>query len=560
MKFRYLENVNTLWSIGIAVATIVQWVLKIPHTVIILTLAGLVLLWVVYLLLALWLRPWHRRLRPGIYRFFGAYPFRTVYNTVFKRDFYESDYVAPAYREQVDEDVEISRELLRSHITVVIEDDPVGYILHRGSLPALVVDEKMTASKLLELLLASKEAIFEKGCLFIATPSRRLDANASLLMNRTIGAALKQFQRKCMKPVRVISKIDSCLRSNYESEYMGIIDGFGPFTLDVLVPAYVEQGRVTVHGHQYIRESNTILPIHKSEYASFTGLEYHHSCLALWLLDKNRRIRSRHHIGLIPIDALRSMSTAAVAQRIAQRPAKVRSMVFDCSELHDSQLILKSLLEAEAAGEKIFYKFGPSMINAIAQEFVRDEPLNEPSGIDPTDNAIIVAGSLSSVTKRQIACLKDEPHNSLITLTNHEIQHGDQLQLVKRKRAKVFEFIGRGDNVILTTEYWRAETNEYPSIQDRDKVLRLLAAICKLDHEEIEASWIVMKGSDTALYTLAHGFGQRDFRYCGHIIPGVIHIKVELPDGSLKSCFIIGGNVGNDSLLTDVVSLLEKEQ
>ena len=559
MKFKYLEYFNTSWSLLAIVVTLFQWILDAPWFYIVLSLIIFIAIWTLWVVYVMWRRPWHPSFRSDILKPFGSiYPFKVFYKAVFKRPMYESKYVIPFVEEVEGPKTPLDINYIKSKITVVIEDDPVGYMFHHGNVPAFIIDEQTDQESLYNTFSQYKERINEKSIFFIATPSRRLDENASFTMNREIGYALRRFREDFDRGFRIISKIDSCLRSNYEPEFRGLTDGYGVFSIEILVPSYIEQGRITVHGSQYIREKSNIIPIHESEYAGFRGLEFKNSNIALWLKSRCPHISSRRNVGLVCIDKIRRQQPEEIADTLINRPKNVKAVVFDSCDKDDLTAIYRILFHFEAFGqEKMFYKFGPSMINRLVMELKANSNPNHVSGINPSDTAIIVAGSLSTITKSQIANLRDEEKTSLVILSNNDIESLTPNKVIEKKRRKILEYNLRGDNVVLTTEYWKESSNEYPDIQKRDKVLNLLAEICRLTNEQVKNRWIVIKGSDTALHVLNHGFGLKEFDYCGQIIPGVIHIKVRLDDGCTnKSCFIIGGNVGEEDLLIKLIKTI----
>lgn len=563
IKFRHLEYVNTSWSIVILLITFVQWLADAPWSFILLSLFILLALWVLWITFVMWRRPWHPQFRSEILKpFGGVYPFKIFYSTVFKKPMFESKYVIPVIDELEGTMNPLDVECIKTKITVIIEDDPVGYMCHKGNVPAFIIDEHTDRESLLQTFIQYKDRINEKSIFFIATPSRRLDEDRSFVMNREIGFALKKFRNEFDRGFRIISKIDSCLRSNYESEFRGLTDGFGAFTLEILAPSYIEQGRITVHGSQYIKDKNHITPIHESEYADFRGLEFKNSNLALWLESRCAHISTRKNVGLVCVDKIRKQKIDEIVEQLRQRPKSLKAVVFDSCDEDDLTVAFSILLRLEQSEhEKLFYKFGPSMINRIVMELKRESSHNHISGINNSDTAIVVAGSLSTITKRQITFLRDEEKTSLVILSNSDIESQVGSQVIEKKRRKILEYNSRGDNVVLTTEYWKESSNEYPDIQKRDKVLNLLAEICRLTNEQVKNRWIVIKGSDTALHVLNHGFGLKEFDYCGQIIPGVIHIKVRLGDGkSNKSCFIIGGNVGEEDLLVKLIAAINQDQ
>ncbi len=381
------------------------------------------------------------------------------------------------------------------------------------------------------------------------------------MLSDKIGQALRAFSTHLNIGFRIVSKIDSCLRSNYEAEYNGLAHGFGKFNLEILIPSYVEQMRVTVYGEQYIKIGNCYQHLHESEFASFKGLEFKNSNIALWAEKKCPHLQSRHNVGLVDIDELRSSEDDAIVSKLVNRANNIKMVVFDSLEDSDITAIMNVLIKFDAAESNVFYKLGPSAINKIVSVYASKLPdfsagMNVPvSNIFLDDNGIIVAGSLSTKTKSQIETLRDETHISLVLISEGEIDAANQEVVIERKIKKILEKKGHGDHIILTTEFWKSNDNEYPTIAKRDIVLSLFAKISGRI-KSVPHRWFLFKGSDTALYTLTKGIGIRQFFYCGQYVPGVIHCKCNLGTDEMKSFFIIGGNIGEVDTLTDFIKIL----
>lgn len=554
-----IGNINTILSLLIAVVTLAQWLLKVPLQYILLTIILLILIWIGTVLYLICRVPWHKQFRSPILKLWNkTYTYDMFYQAVFKHPFYEINYISPTIENQTSTTYNMDKKIITEKITVIIEDDPVGYMEHKGSIPAFAIEDNTTATMLYNDLLESKELIIQKRIFFIATPSRRLDKDKSFSLNKEIGTALKKFMNHLSIDFRIISKVDSCLRSNYESEFLGLKEGFRNFSIEIFVPSYIEQGRITMHGSQYLYIDNRIVPLHESEYSQFKGLEFNNSNLALWLEKRCRHIQSRKNVGLLDIDVIRSESAEEICQRISNRPSCIKAFVCDSSEEDDLNHIFNICTLLETNKERIFYKLGPSMINRLVQEYIDNENENTLSCITAQDKGIFVTGSLSSKTKEQIANLRDEAQTSIVLISNEEIEYKNETHIIQRKSRKIIEKNERGDNVILTTEFWLGTGNEYPNIKKRDLVLHYFAEICK-NVKDANKRWFLLKGSDTALYTMIHGFDIHLFYYCGQIIPGVIHCKclVKKANG-MKSFFIVGGNVGNDELLINFGNYINK--
>lgn len=515
-------------------------------------------LWIFWVIIMMCQRPWNKNFRPATLRFSNSeYSTKDVFKAIFMKPYYETPYIScGSQRREMYMNTQVDKAQILSRISIIIEDDPVGFITDRGLLPAIAVDESMNVKDIFNAFVSELQTILLNKVLFVATPSRRLSPEKSLTLNRNIGTAINQFTTQHNLSFRIISKIDSCMRSNYESEYVGLSTGLNKFTHEVLIPAYIEQGRITIHGTQFIQLQGKIIPLHESEFSSFNGLEFHNSNLALWLSSKAPHIRSRKNIGLIDIDVIRSSQYSDIVQNIKNNN-RVKTLVFDCAEESDITNIFNILCELEKAGENIYYKLGPSMINELVSVYTSDCPVNSMSNINKGSKGLIIAGSLSSKTKTQIDYIKDDNDTAIVLLSEQEIDNPDRTKIIMKKTNHVTKRLAN-DNVILTTEFWKSDKNEYPDLNKRDKVLQYFAEICNNVYTSGNYNnWFLMKGSDTALHTLIHGLKIKRYFYCGQVVPGVIHCKFEV-SGNYKSFFIIGGNVGNENILGELVNFINQ--
>lgn len=551
-----LANLDTIVSLLLALITIIEWSLNFYYKYIVLSFCAIIFIWMIIMYYIWENRPWHKDLRPNILKL-KRNKIKQLFSIVFQNPLYESRYICPKFDSQYMND-NIFNEQFTEQITVIIEDDPVGFIGNFGCIyPAITINEDSTHTEIHTIIESIKEEIIEKKILFIATPSRRLSESQSCNLNDKIGQAIKNFFQKDYTHIRIVSKIDSCLRSNYESEYNGLEHGYGKFSLEILIPSYIEQGRITVYGEQYIKIDGKIEPIHKSEFASFKGLEFKSSNLALWAESKCKHIGSRNNIGLIDIDMLRSLDETDIASKIINRAPNVKMIVFDNQDEYDLIKIMKILFLIEASEKHVFYKFGPSMINKMVKIYSSKQFIPRPisiSGISINDKGLFIAGSLSTKTKLQIANLRDESQMSIVLISEEEIENQAYIKkVIEKKTNKIIEKNKRGDNVILTTEFWKRDNSEYPTLAKRDIVLTIFAEISK-NIKCMKNRWFLFKGSDTALYTLTKGLNIKVFFYCGQVIPGVIHCQCKTENNELKSFFIVGGNVGNDDMLVNFIN------
>lgn len=229
--------------------------------------------------------------------------------------------------------------------------------------------------------------------------------------------------------------------------------------------------------------------------------------------------------------------------------------MFDSVAENDSVSVLNVLVGLDARTEKIFYKLSASMINVLIRTYAAMNPAAEKPAIAPAERGVIVVGSLSTITKKQVQYIHNDIDMSLFMMYNSEFDSKDSDKIAEKKKNKMVAECRKGSNIILTTEFWEDKSTKYPSLEKRDTALRYFARII----EKIRNSnnWFLFVGSDTALYSVLYGLGIRRFYYCGHLIPGVIQCRFRYEgETEYRTFYINGGNNGSEDLFRRLVDKL----
>lgn len=541
-----LTMLSALLGLPIGIVTIIKWLLGIPLDTYLWILALLLLLSLAIFVRIEKLKPWNAKMRPALFRIGSRrLSLRKKINMRLRRPLYEIDYLEPTKCAAKFALTPAIRDFFDKKTTVIIEDDPVGFNCD-AFIPVYAIEDRITKRDLLAYFEQRREELLEHRIFFIATPSRRLDTEHARIINQHICAALEQFFRNHDRKYRIIGKIDSCLRSNYESEHKGAVGGTGDFDLEILAPAYVEEGRITVWGTQYIVGPDRFMPMHKTEYCYFNGLEYDCSNISLWLEKKtNRRIR-RNQVGLIDIEMLRTLSACEICD-LYEVAHDIKALVFDSISESDSVSVLNTLIELDSRKERIFYKLSASLINELVRNFERMYPADGKPETAPAGRGVIVVGSLSTITKKQVRYIHNDIDISEVLIHNEDFGSRDSERIAQKARDKIVAECRRGAHIVLTTEFWDDKSTKYPSLEKRDAALRYFARI--IEKIKDNDNWFLFVGSDTALYSALYGLGIRQFHYCGHIIPGVIRCTFKYPGQERwQTFFINGGNNGSEDL------------
>lgn len=510
-------------------------------------------------------RPWSAASRPARLAFALRNPGYSLEALGLRRPTYRAPLAQPPDAERVER---MSGQLrTRARRTVVFEDDAVGP-MHRDGVPALVVGPSASRGTQLNRSIEDFLArIGPEGVGYVVTPSRMSSPSRAQHLYRMLLKTLLEVDGAAQDPpLRVVLRTDSCLRGHVGPENAGIRQatedaGRKGFDLLIAAPAYVEQGRFTLEGVQYLQDERGRVRVDETEYAKFTGFEFNRSDIALWLEAKTKREIRRSRVHLVSLQELRSLTPDLVAGDLAALPEGT-AVVFDIVNRSDAiaAACIATLVEES---RKILYRAGPSLIDALtrrdddegqAPEFIRSRYPDLPSR-----PGLFVAGSLTSRTKVQLQELQNSPNVALISFDNDEIATTAQaMRTAAVKARKIDESLRAGHHAVLTTAFWLSEAVEYPAEHVRTQVLDVFGAI--LNDLEEEPGWIVFKGSDTGGHGLAEGLRAVSIDYLGPLFPGAGLVRLETTLRAPRfqgPVVLVAGNVGGRTALVDIVGMFE---
>ena len=180
---------------------------------------------------------------------------------------------------------------------VVLDDDPTGTQTVAG-VPVL------TGWSVDDLRWALRQ---ECAAFFVLTNTRSLAPADAAARNREIVRALHEAAGAEGIGYVIASRGDSTLRGHFPLETDVLADelaavGAGAVDGVVVVPAYIEAGRITVGSVHWMRTADGLLPVGRSEFARDATFGYRNSDLREWVAEKNAwprpgRRGPSHHSG-----------------------------------------------------------------------------------------------------------------------------------------------------------------------------------------------------------------------------------------------------------------------
>lgn len=455
----------------------------------------------------------------------------------------------PDARERIDAACRASRTQV-----VVLDDDPTGTQSVQG-VPVLTRWEPDD----LRWAFAQPATVF-----FVLTNSRGLGEPAAAELVREVAEAVERVARELSTPVVLVSRSDSTLRGHFPLETDTLADvarAHGrPYDAVLLVPAYIDAGRVTVNNVHYARSGDQFVPVGKTDYAADATFGYSSSNLREWVEEKSA--------GRVAADDVASVTLADIRDG---GPNRVRDVLLSCHggrpvvvnavDTADLDVFVLGLIAAEATGWRALYRTGPSFVPARAGLTTRP-PLSHdelfPGGPRP-GHGLVVVGSHVDLTTRQLARLRQLDALRFVELDVPALLDPDRSAEEQSRCAAELSTAGQ-DVVLLTSRQRIAGTSAAASLDIARKVSAALVGLTSRLVREAPPAWVVAKGGTTSSDIATDGLSVRRATVLGQLFPGIVSVwrhEGGDEDGLVGLPYVVfAGNVGDESTLADAVSLL----
>lgn len=435
----------------------------------------------------------------------------------------------------------------------VLDDDPTGSQTMHGVQVVTVLAESAY-----QAALASPAA----AC-FVLTNTRSLDERAAAALTARGARGLIAAASRRGARIQLISRSDSTLRGHVMAEVAALQDvrrevlGRG-FNAVLLIPAFIEAGRLTVADTHWARTAAGLVPVAETEFARDAAFGYAASDLKDFVAEKAGGAVGRDDVASISLTDIRSGGPDRVRELLAGLPDGTWVIV-NASEYSDLETVACGVLLAERAGKRFLFRTGPSFVRALAGiepvAPLRGERL-WPAGLRE-GHGLIVVGSHVGQTSRQLAVLRARADVIGIELSVPDILRGAR-DTPARAAGQVRAALRRSDVLLYTSRAVATGRSAEHSLQLARAVSAAVASTVRLALAARPA-WVLAKGGITAHDVALHGLGIRRAEVAGQLFPGLISVlrPVDAAPEALDMPYVIfAGNVGDDATLAQVVAIL----
>ncbi|MEU0947898.1 four-carbon acid sugar kinase family protein [Streptomyces canus] len=432
---------------------------------------------------------------------------------------------------------------------VVLDDDPTGTqtVADVPVLTSWTVDD-------LRWALRQDSAVF-----FVLTNTRSLSPEDAAARNREVVRALHAASAAEGTGYVLASRGDSTLRGHFPLETDVLTEELGTVDGVVLVPAYIEAGRLTVNSHHWMRTADGLLPVGESEFARDATFGYRSSSLPEWVEEKTGGRIPADEVLRVTLDDLRGGGPAHTARLLSSLRGG-RTAVVDAVCDDDLRVLALALAQAEENGTRLVYRVGPSFVRARAGQTAR-APLT-PAELRPlrgdAPHGLIVVGSHVALTTRQLDRLRERggiaEYELDVALLLDEERRDAHIAEVAAAAAGALD---SADAVIRTSRVLVTGADADDSLAISRRVSAALVEAVRQVNATRRPAFVVAKGGITSSDTATHGLEIRRAWARGTLLPGIVSLwePVDGPAAGIPY-IVFAGNVGGADALADALDLL----
>ena len=462
---------------------------------------------------------------------------------------------------------------------VVIDDDPTG--------TQTVHDVELLTTWNTDVL---AQALRENQVFYVLTNSRSMPEGEAVQLNRELAQQLVAAGQKTKVDFVVASRSDSTLRGHYPAEVFALArgltragdhegrpygmragtgrrgDGEEEFDGHLVVPAFFEAGRYTIHDTHYVATptatSATVLPASETPFAHDAVFGYTTAYLPAWIEEKSSGYWKADQVVSIGLELIRGGGSDEVAARLRTVAGGV-PVVINAAGYGDLAVVVLGLLRAEAAGKRFLYRTAASFVRlrgAIerrpllqADEVLGQAPVGQTGGI-------VIVGSYVPDSSKQLENVLTLPNVTGIELgVERVMQSKAEAEAVSRQAGQQLEAAIQAGRVgvVYTSRKLVTSANRVENLAIGKSISNAL--IATLQEVRSRPRFIIAKGGITSHDVAQKGLRAARARVLGQLFPGVPVWRLETGSQTRFEgvpYVVFPGNVGGPESLMQAVTML----
>ena len=404
----------------------------------------------------------------------------------------------------------------------------------------------------------------ENNLFYVLTNSRGFTEEQTTKAHHEIAEAVDEVARETGKEYIFISRSDSTLRGHYPLETQLLkadyekntgktIDG------EIMCPFFKEGGRFTIDNVHYVKYGEELVPANETEFAKDKTFGYTAYTMPEYIEEKTKREYKAADVTCISLEDIHNMDIDKIEAQLMEVTG-FNKVIVNAVDYADVKVFCTALYRAMAKGKVFMFRTAAAIVKVMGA--VTDQPLltREQMVVKETTNGgIVVVGSHTEKTTKQVECLKELKDIEFIELDATLVKDDDAFEEeVSRCLAREEECIRAGKTVccyttraLITADTGDKEDELRLSVKISDAVQSLVGRL------SITPSFVIAKGGITSSDVGTKALEVKKANVLGQIKPGIpVWQTGEESKFPLTPYVIFPGNVGEISTLKEAVEVL----
>ena len=404
----------------------------------------------------------------------------------------------------------------------------------------------------------------ENNLFYVLTNSRGFTEEQTTKAHHEIAEVVDEVARETGKEYIFISRSDSTLRGHYPLETQLLkadyekntgktIDG------EIMCPFFKEGGRFTIDNVHYVKYGEELVPANETEFAKDKTFGYTAYTMPEYIEEKTKGEYKAADVTCISLEDIHNMDIDKIEAQLMEVTG-FNKVIVNAVDYADVKVFCTALYRAMAKGKVFMFRTAAAIVKVMGA--VTDQPLltREQMVVKETTNGgIVVVGSHTEKTTKQVECLKELKDIEFIELDATLVKDDDAFEAeVSRCLAREEECIRAGKTVccyttraLITADTGDKEDELRLSVKISDAVQSLVGRL------SITPSFVIaivlFPSSDVGTKALE----VKKANVLGQIKPGIpVWQTGEESKFPLTPYVIFPGNVGEISTLKEAVEVL----
>ncbi len=440
---------------------------------------------------------------------------------------------------------------------IVLDDDPTGSQSVQG-VPELT---RWNSEDLRWAFEQSTQSFF------ILTNTRGLNELEAKATLEDVSDSIDRVASELGLNYEIITRSDSTLRGHFPLETDVLSDSAraagAPYDALLIVPAYLEAGRVTVDNVQYVRDGDTFVPVGQTNYARDATFGFSSSDLRDYVQEKTNSRVSATDVASLSLEDIRVGGVE-----------KVRDVILGCSngtpvivnalDKSDLEVVVLGLVGAREAGARVLCRTGPSFVAARLglsgrAPLTHDEifAAGERSG-----HGLVVVGSHVQLTTRQVERLIEEvPDVEVVEVDVPKLLDPAQSAgEMARCGDALITALKRADTLLVSSRKQITGETGHSSLVIAQTVSHALVTLTARAADDVAMAWVIAKGGITSSDIATEALKISRATVVGQLFPGIVSVWIH--EGGARQelkglpYVVFAGNVGDESTLAAAVQIM----